>query len=119
MIRRYESLLAGGLPYLVAKIDKAVAGYAYAGPYRPRPAYRFSLKYSIDPAPKAQGRGTGTKLLQTLIDESASRGYRQMVCRDRRLRQCRLDRACTPALAFRWSARFRTSASSSAGGWIL
>lgn len=79
MIRRYESLLAGGFPYLVAEIDKAVIGYAYAGPYRPRPAYRFSVENSIYLDPKAQGQGVGTRLLQTLIEGSESRGYRQMI----------------------------------------
>lgn len=79
MIRRYESLLAGDFPYLVAEIDKAVIGYAYAGPYRPRPAYRFSVENSIYLDPKAQGQGTGTRLLQALIDESEKRDYRQMI----------------------------------------
>ena len=42
-----RALLDGGYPYLVAEIDGALAGYAYAGPYRPRPAYRFSVEDSI------------------------------------------------------------------------
>ena len=46
-----QALLDGGYPYLVAEIDGAVAGYAYAGPYRPRPAYRFSVEDSIYIAP--------------------------------------------------------------------
>ena len=40
MARRYRALLEGGYPYLVAELDGAVVGYAYAGPYRARPAYR-------------------------------------------------------------------------------
>ena len=44
MTRRYEALLAGGYPYLVAEIDGEIAGYAYAGPYRARPAYRWTRR---------------------------------------------------------------------------
>ncbi len=32
MSRRYETVLAHGLPYLVAEVDAVVAGYAYASP---------------------------------------------------------------------------------------
>ncbi len=63
MARRQRALLDGGYPYLVAEIDGAVAGYAYAGPYRPRPAYRFSVENSIYVAPDAQRRGIGRVLL--------------------------------------------------------
>ena len=47
MARRMRALLDGGFPYLVAEVDGALAGYAYAGPYRTRPAYRFSVEDSI------------------------------------------------------------------------
>src|ERR1051325_1994644 len=59
MARRQRTLLDGGYPYLVAEIDGALAGYAYAGPYRPRPAYRFSVEDSIYIDPDAQRRGVG------------------------------------------------------------
>ena len=48
-------------------------GYAYAGPYRPRPAYRFTVEDSIYIAPEARGRGVGRALLGTLIEECAER----------------------------------------------
>lgn len=79
MTRRYETLAAGGFPYLVAILDGAVAGYAYAGPYRARPAYRFTVENSVYLDPKVQGRGVGTQLMQALIAESETRGYRLMV----------------------------------------
>ena len=52
MARRMQVLFDGGYPYIVAEIGGAIAGYAYAGSYRPRPAYRFSVEDSIyiDPA---------------------------------------------------------------------
>ena len=79
MTRRYETLLSGGFPYLVATLDEVVAGYAYAGPYRARPAYRFSVENSIYLDPAAQGKRIGTQLMQALIVESEKRGYRLMV----------------------------------------
>jgi phosphinothricin acetyltransferase len=79
MTRRYETLIAGGFPYLVAVLDGTVAGYAYAGPYRARPAYRFSVENSVYLDPAAQGKRIGTQLLQALIAESEKRGYRLMV----------------------------------------
>jgi phosphinothricin acetyltransferase len=79
MMRRYEALLAGGYPYLVAVQDGAVAGYAYASAHRPRPAYRFTVESSIYLDPKAQRRGIGGRLLARLVSDCEARGYRQMV----------------------------------------
>jgi len=79
MTRRYEALTSGGFPYLVATLEDEVIGYAYAGPYRPRPAYRFTVENSVYLAPASHRRGIGTALLQKLITESETRGYRQMI----------------------------------------
>lgn len=79
MLRRMRTLVEGGYPYLVAEVEGHVLGYAYAGPYRPRPAYRFSVENSIYVAPDAQGTGVGRTLLQALIDICAGDGYRQMI----------------------------------------
>ena len=79
MTRRMRALLDGGFPYLAAELDGAVVGYAYAGPYRARPAYRFTVEDSIYLDPKAQARGIGRALLDRLIAESTSRGFRLMV----------------------------------------
>ena len=79
MARRMQALFDGGYPYIVAEIAGAIAGYAYAGSYRPRPAYRFSVEDSIYVDPKAQRRGVGRLLLERLIEECERRGFRQMV----------------------------------------
>jgi len=79
MARRQDALLAGEFPYLVAEGDGGVLGYAYAGPYRARPAYRFTVEDSVYIAPEAQRRGLGRLLLEALIVESEARGYRQML----------------------------------------
>src|SRR5262245_38559809 len=79
MARRQRALFDGGHPYLVAEAHEAVIGYAYAGPYRARPAYRWSVEDSVYIAPEAQRRGIGRILLERLIDEAQSRGFRQMI----------------------------------------
>jgi len=79
MARRFDALTAGGFPYFVAVLEGRVVGYAYAGAYRPRPAYRFTVENSIYLHPGIQGRGIGRKLLQRLIAECEARGFRQMI----------------------------------------
>src|SRR5262245_63012891 len=44
MARRHRALIDGGYPYLAAEQDGAVVGYAYAGPYRTRPAYNWTVR---------------------------------------------------------------------------
>jgi L-amino acid N-acyltransferase YncA len=78
--RRRAEILAKGLPYLVAVgADGGVLGYCYAGPYRTRAAYRFTLENSVYIAPDATRRGVGKRLLTELIQRCTALGYRQMV----------------------------------------
>ena len=79
MTRRFRTLMDGGFPCLVAVLDGAVVGYAYAGAYRPRPAYRFTVENSVYLDPAMHRRGIGLQLMQRLIAECESRGYRQMI----------------------------------------
>lgn len=79
MTRRFEALTGGGFPYFVAVREDVVIGYAYAGAYRPRPAYRFTVENSIYLDPAAQGQRIGTRLMQDLIAACEARGYRQMI----------------------------------------
>jgi L-amino acid N-acyltransferase YncA len=79
MRRRYESLRAGPYPYLVAELGGTVAGYAYAGPYRARPAYYWTVEDSIYIAPQSHRRGIGRALLDRLIADSEAGGFRQMI----------------------------------------
>jgi len=79
MMLRFEALGAGGFPYLVAELKGAVVGYAYAGPYRARPAYRFTVEDSIYLAASARRRGIGRALLARLIEDAQRRGFRQMI----------------------------------------
>ena len=79
MLRRQEAILGAGYPYLVAQRDSDVLGYAYAGAYRPRPAYRATVENSIYVAPGAHGSGIGSALLAALIEACTARGFRQMI----------------------------------------
>jgi L-amino acid N-acyltransferase YncA len=79
MGERFKALAAGDFPYVVAEDAGQILGYAYAGAFRPRPAYRFVVEDSVYVAPEAKGLGVGTALLQRLIDEATAEGYRQMI----------------------------------------
>ncbi|MBZ9975709.1 GNAT family N-acetyltransferase [Mesorhizobium sp. BR-1-1-10] len=76
---RFAALAAGGFPYLVAEKAGAVLGYAYAGAFRPRPAYRFIVENSVYVAPDAKGQGVGLKLMQSLVAAVEAAGFRQIV----------------------------------------
>ena len=99
MARRQKVLLDGGYPYLVAEAEGALLGYAYAGAYRARPAYRFSVEDSIYLDPQRHGRGIGRLLLGALIAESERRGFRQMIA-------VIGDSAQTPSIALHRAAGF-------------
>lgn len=79
MGRRMDLMLAGGFPYLVAEEAGRVVGYAYAAPYRDRPAYRNTVEDSIYLLPKARSRGVGGLLLGRLIEEATKAQFRQMI----------------------------------------
>jgi phosphinothricin acetyltransferase len=79
MTRRFTTLVEAGFPYLVAELDGRVVGYSYCGPYRPRPAYRYSVENSVYLAPESAGRGIGRLLLSALIERATALGKRQMV----------------------------------------
>ena len=81
MRARFYAVRAKQLPYLVAVAqgEDEIAGYAYATPYRPRLAYRFTVEDSIYLAPEFAGQGIGRALLEALIAETSQQGYKQMI----------------------------------------
>lgn len=78
MEQRFATLTSSGYPYIVATSGSDILGYAYAGPFRPRRAYRFMVEDSIYLAPEAQGRGIGRLLLDRLVHECTALGFRQI-----------------------------------------
>ena len=79
MERRRAAIQDDGLPYLVAELAGRVVGFAYAGRYRPRSAYRFTVEDSVYVAPEATGRGVGARLLAETISRAEALGLRQMI----------------------------------------
>jgi phosphinothricin acetyltransferase len=79
MARRHAEIVGGGFPYVVAEVDGAVAGYAYASLYRARSAYRFAVEDSVYVADGRHGLGLGRALLTRVIDDATALGKRQMV----------------------------------------
>jgi L-amino acid N-acyltransferase YncA len=80
MRRRFASAMQGGYPYFVAADGGGrVIGYAYAGPYRARPAYRHTVENSVYVEAGGGGHGVGSALLSVLIPACADRGFRQMI----------------------------------------
>ena len=79
MARRRAEVLERGLPYVVAETGGTILGFAYAGPFRHRSAYRYTVEDSVYVAPESQGLGAGRKMLNELVERCTRAGYRQMV----------------------------------------
>lgn len=76
---RASAIVGCGLPYLVAEVDRKLAGYAYAAPYRPRTGYRYTAEDTVYVAPHLRGRGVGRALLLAVLDACEARGVRQVL----------------------------------------
>jgi len=79
MRRRFDALVHANFPFLIAKIDGRVAGYAYAGPFRPRGAYRHTSESSVYVASDMQRRGVGRALMLQIIADCRKLGQRQLL----------------------------------------
>lgn len=77
--RTRDDLAARGLPFLVCECDGDVAGYAYAAPWRTKPAYRHTVESTIYLAADRIGRGLGRRLLGALQEHCALAGVEQMI----------------------------------------
>jgi L-amino acid N-acyltransferase YncA len=79
MRERFDALVHANYPFLVAEIDRRVAGYAYAGPFRPRAAYRYTSESSVYVASDMQRRGVGRALMLQVMIECRKLGHRQLL----------------------------------------
>lgn len=79
MSARLASVRAKGLPWLVAEVDGAFAGYAYLSPFRQRAAYRYAVEGSIYVEEAARRHGVGRALLAALVDQGRALGLRHIV----------------------------------------
>jgi L-amino acid N-acyltransferase YncA len=79
MAARRQAIVDRGLPHLVAEDGGQVLGFAYAGPFRPRAAYRYTVEDSVYVAPEATGRGVGRAVLSEVLKACEAFGIRQVV----------------------------------------
>lgn len=79
MEKRFADLKYKGLPFLVAEMAGQAVGYAYAGLYRTRWGYRYTVEDSVYIDKSHVGLGIGRLLLSTLIDQATTLGFRQMI----------------------------------------
>jgi L-amino acid N-acyltransferase YncA len=77
--RRLDDLARLNLPFLVAVQDAAVCGYAYASPWRPTPAYRYTVEDTVYISADRTGRGLGRALLGALLTGCEQAGARQVI----------------------------------------
>ena len=77
--RLADELTGLGLPFLVAETGGVVTGYAYAGPWRRKPAYRLTVEDSVFIAPDRTGTGIGRLLLTELLTACTEAGMRQVI----------------------------------------
>ena len=75
LIARISEAETAKLPWLVAETNSGIAGYAYAGKWKGRCAYRYAVETTVYVDPQKHSRGIGTQLYAVLLD---------------RLRECRM-----------------------------
>lgn len=78
---KLDTLVVTGHPVLVLEDSDTgkLVGYAYCAPYRPKPAYRFTVENTIYVDPDCQRQGYGARLMEALIDAAIAAGFRQML----------------------------------------
>jgi L-amino acid N-acyltransferase YncA len=71
-------IISRDYPWLVAELDGAVAGYAYASRHHERASYRWSANVSVYVAPAAQRRGVGRGLYAELFARLDRQGLHEV-----------------------------------------
>jgi len=56
-----------------------LAGFATWGPFRPRPAYKYSAEHSVYVADRFRGEGVGRQLMQAILEEAKQYGLHMLV----------------------------------------
>jgi L-amino acid N-acyltransferase YncA len=79
VMSRRVSVLAAGLPYLVAERDGEVLGYSYATSFRTRSGYRHTIEDSVYVTDGLGGQGIGSALLEALVSRCERGPWRQMI----------------------------------------
>jgi L-amino acid N-acyltransferase YncA len=74
MATRLAAIDKARLPWLVADLEGAIVGYAYASPWKVRSAYRYSVETTIYLEQGQEGRGIGGRLYSELLAHLRTRG---------------------------------------------
>jgi len=81
--QRGEAWFAGktghGFPFIVARDDSGVAGFASFGEFRTWPCYRHSVEHSVHVRADRRGRGVGRALVVELLARAAGMGKHVMI----------------------------------------
>jgi phosphinothricin acetyltransferase len=67
LAQRVDAVTSSSLPWLVAELAGRVVGYAYAGKFHQRSAYRFTVEATVYLAHDMPGNGIGTQLYSELL----------------------------------------------------
>ncbi|RPF53331.1 GNAT family N-acetyltransferase [Aquisalibacillus elongatus] len=67
------------LPVIVLEDDGEVVGFATYGPFRSRPAYKYTVEHSVYIKRSHSGNGRGKTLLKEIITVAEQNGYKMMV----------------------------------------
>ena len=79
MLTRRAAVLAHGCPYVVAARGDAIVGYAYAGAFRARSAYRFTVENTVYLDPAALRCGIARAMMTEVVAQCDAAGFQQMV----------------------------------------
>jgi phosphinothricin acetyltransferase len=71
--------ISAHFPYLVDEENGVITGYCYAHPWKARAAYQYTLETTVYLAPEFIGKGIGRLLMERLIEESRSSGFRALI----------------------------------------
>jgi L-amino acid N-acyltransferase YncA len=79
MEARISAVRSHSLPWLVAENRDGVVGYAYAGQFKDRAAYRYCVETSVYLAHGREGHGIGKRLYIDLLSALREQGIRTAV----------------------------------------
>ena len=75
----FQSRQQQGFPVFVAESAGQVIGFSSYGPFRPWPAYGYTVENSIYIHPQHRGLGVGKQLLRVLIDQAKAQQVHAMM----------------------------------------
>jgi len=66
---------------VIGAVDEAnrLRGFATYGPFRERPAYKYSVEHSVYVERDSRGFGIGRKLLEAIIEQARTQNYHTLI----------------------------------------